>query len=125
MHKAQLHGPVLRTRKTDRPYTHDLQRDFSERTHVYPTYVHLTLPVRFITPTELQTDTYLPTYLPASLLPCTYRVRRLGTGRLREQDYANKHEYDTNRTPHTTTYVAVRSCTGSGTHETGESQERD
>ena len=96
---------------------------------MYTTYVHLTLPVRFITPTELQTDTYLPTYLPASLLPCTYRVRRLGTGRLREQDYANnnyanKHEYDTNRTPHTTTYVAVRSYTESGTHETGESQER-
>ena len=91
---------------------------------MYTTYVHLTLPVRFITPTELQTDNYLPTYLPASQLPCTYRVRRLGTGRLREQDYANKHEYDTNRTPHTTTYVAVRSYTGSGTHETGESQER-
>ena len=88
--QALLRGPVLRTRITDYPYTQDLQRDFSERTHVYTTYVHLTLPVRFITPTELQTDNYLPTYLPASLLPCTYRVRRLGTGRLREQDYANK-----------------------------------
>jgi hypothetical protein len=30
-----------------------------------------------------------------------------------------------NRTPHTTTYVAVRSFTGSGTHGTGESQERN
>jgi len=89
MHKAHLRGPVLRTRKTDHPYTQDLQRDFSERTPVYPTYVHLTLPVRFITPTELQTDTYLPIYQP------TYdQVRieyvELGTGRLGEPDYANK-----------------------------------
>jgi hypothetical protein len=37
MHKAQLHGPVLRTRKMDSPYKQDLQRDSSERTHVYPT----------------------------------------------------------------------------------------
>ena len=97
---------------------------------MYPTHVHLTLPVCFITPTELQTDTYLlPTYLPANLRPSTHRVRRtrdwqITRTRLREQVYANKHEHDANRTSRTTTYVAVRSYTGSGTHETGESQER-
>jgi hypothetical protein len=30
-----------------------------------------------------------------------------------------------NRTPHTTMYLAVRSSTGSVTHETGESQQRN
>ncbi len=72
--------------------------------------------------------TYLPTYLPASLLPSTYRVRRLGTGRLRERKITRTNTITNknymNRTPHTTTYVAVRSYTGSGTHDTGESQER-
>ena len=68
----------------DYPYTQDLQRDFSERTHVYTTYVHLTLPVRFITPTELQTDTYLPIYQPAYY---HVRIEYVDSGLA---DYANK-----------------------------------
>jgi hypothetical protein len=74
----------------DRPYTQDLQRDFGERTHVYPTYIQLTLPVRFITPTELQsTVSYIPTYLP-NYQPAYYQVRieYVDSGLA---DYANKN----------------------------------
>ena len=91
---------------------------------MYTTYVHLTLPVRFITPTELQTDTYLPIYQPAYY---HVRIEYVDSGLA---DYANKitrtntNKNYTNRTPHTTTYVAVRSYMESGTHETGKSQER-
>ncbi len=54
---------VLRTHITDHPDTHDLntEESFGERMLVYPTYVHLTLPVCFIAPTELQSTIYLST----------------------------------------------------------------
>ena len=104
MHKAQLCGPALRTRKTDHPYTQNLQRVFSERTHVYPTYVHLTLPVRFITPTELQTDTDLPINQPAYY---QVRIEYVNSGLA---DYANKITR-TRKREQNTSYNHVRSRT--------------
>lgn len=108
--------PVKRTTRIHKTY-----REI-KRTHACVSYVRTPNATGTFHYTYRVTDRYLPTYLPANLRLSTYKVRRtrdrqIRRTRLGEPDYANK-------TPHTTTYVAVRSCTGSGTHETGESQER-
>jgi hypothetical protein len=85
--------------------------------HVYPTYIHLTLLVHFITPTELQsTVDNLPVYQSVY-----YQVRTKYTD-LGLTDYMNKYvnlceqtriqfNENTNRTPHTTTYIAAHKYT--------------
>jgi hypothetical protein len=94
-----------------------------KRTHACVSYVRTPNATGTFHYTYRVTDRYLPTYLPANLRLSTYIVRRtrdrqIRRTRLGERDYANK-------TPHTTTYVAVRSYMESGTHETGKSQERE
>jgi hypothetical protein len=103
---------------------HNTYREsFSELTHVYTMYVQLTLPVRCITPTELQsTVNNLPVYQSVY-----YQVRIKYTDpgltdyvnknvKLREQTRIRLNE-NMNRTPHTTMYIAACSYTRSGTQK--------